>query len=345
MGGFQKSDIIKKAAAIVRLSGLHVLMRSIYGGRGVILMFHSLTDQPQGRINQGGVLDVRFFEKLLQKIKDSDLEPIRLSQLPERLESGSAKRFVCFSFDDGYKDNLSLMAPLAAAYQIPVTVFVTSGGMMGELSYEWGGLAEYIRHHDHIAIGNFEAPLVMAGQKQMAYRAIARLYLEEYDRWQPLVHAFLSRQKIDLKACTERDFMGAGEVRQLSQNPMIEIGGHTLTHPMLSHLSTEEALTEIVRNRADLQKLTGQSIDCFAYPYGGPLACGAREFDLARQAGYKLAVTTQTGMISTGHKRRLHDLPRINVSGAYETPAMIDLYLSGGWSALRSLVKSGASVP
>ena len=47
-----------------------------------------------------------------------------------------------------------------------------------------------------------------------------------------------------------------------------------------------------------------------AYPYGGPAACGAREFRLAAEVGFLTAVTTRNGNVFDAHAAGVTALPR-----------------------------------
>jgi peptidoglycan/xylan/chitin deacetylase (PgdA/CDA1 family) len=83
-------------------------------------------------------------------------------------------------------------------------------------------------------------------------------------------------------------FMTAEELRGASQNPRIEIGSHTRTHVVLEDATEEEAYTEMVASKADLEALIDKPVLTFAYPrcfYSS--ACPAA----AERAGYLAAVT------------------------------------------------------
>jgi peptidoglycan/xylan/chitin deacetylase (PgdA/CDA1 family) len=71
-------------------------------------------------------------------------------------------------------------------------------------------------------------------------------------------------------------------------------------------------------------------------PYGDEGAARARDFALAKEAGFKTAVTTRTGVLFPEHRRYLTALPRISLSGAYQSLTYTALYLSGAPFALRN---------
>lgn len=81
------------------------------------------------------------------------------------------------------------------------------------------------------------------------------------------------------------------EIRALAAEGW-EIGAHTMTHPDLSRLDYGRCVSEIVRSREALERISGRPIRTFAYPFGryGPEAVAA-----ARNAGFRAAVTTGSG--------------------------------------------------
>jgi peptidoglycan/xylan/chitin deacetylase (PgdA/CDA1 family) len=69
----------------------------------------------------------------------------------------------------------------------------------------------------------------------------------------------------------------------------MSIGAHTLSHPVLSLCSDEEARREIQESRSDLERTLGRPVWAFAYPFGNPSTLGEREVRLAREAGFACA--------------------------------------------------------
>ncbi len=100
------------------------------------------------------------------------------------------------------------------------------------------------------------------------------------------------------------------QVKFLAQSGWVEIGSHTLTHANLDKLSDEECLKELVESKQQLEQLIQQPVNSFAYPFG---IYSARDVELARQAGYHNAVTTQEGIDSVDPD--FMQLQRIKVSG------------------------------
>jgi peptidoglycan/xylan/chitin deacetylase (PgdA/CDA1 family) len=94
-------------------------------------------------------------------------------------------------------------------------------------------------------------------------------------------------------------------------DPLVTIGGHTMTHPHLAQLNYRQQLGEIADNRRMLADITGQAVTLFAYPFGW-----VEDYRASRQAvadaGYAAAVTTTAGLV-TRRSADLLELPREDV--------------------------------
>jgi peptidoglycan/xylan/chitin deacetylase (PgdA/CDA1 family) len=81
----------------------------------------------------------------------------------------------------------------------------------------------------------------------------------------------------------------------------MEIGGHTVRHPILTELADAEAALEITQGRDVLQGLIGAPVLSFAYPNGRPgRDYDARHVAMVREAGFETAVTTAVGVSRPG---------------------------------------------
>jgi len=75
----------------------------------------------------------------------------------------------------------------------------------------------------------------------------------------------------------------------------MRIGAHTMSHPVLAQCSEDEARREVTQIRTDLERLLGDKVWAFAYPFGNPATMGEREVNLAREAGFECAFVNVGG--------------------------------------------------
>ena len=102
-----------------------------------------------------------------------------------------------------------------------------------------------------------------------------------------------------------------GELRQLAACPLIEIGGHTVSHPLLAACSREEQQAEITGGRDRLEELIGKAVRSFAYPFGTPADYTAATIDLVREAGFEQACSNFEGAVTSDTD--CFQLPRLMV--------------------------------
>jgi peptidoglycan/xylan/chitin deacetylase (PgdA/CDA1 family) len=66
-----------------------------------------------------------------------------------------------------------------------------------------------------------------------------------------------------------------------------------------------------------------------SYPYGDERSAGEREFQLARELGFRTGVTTRKGLIQRRHASALTGLPRVSLNGDYQHARYVKVFLNG----------------
>jgi peptidoglycan/xylan/chitin deacetylase (PgdA/CDA1 family) len=86
------------------------------------------------------------------------------------------------------------------------------------------------------------------------------------------------------------------EVRQLAEAGM-EIGSHTVSHPVLGNLADAAAITaELAESRRRLQAETGRAVKVISYPVGRSTTVTGEVVRLAQDAGYAYGCVYQHGV-------------------------------------------------
>jgi len=123
--------------------------------------------------------------------------------------------------------------------------------------------------------------------------------------------------------------MEPGQLLELKREGM-ELGAHTDSHPALSRMPEGLARTEIEGNRRCLERLVGEPIRTFAYPFGNEAAVGAREWALTAESGFSCAFMNCEGKSSSRFA-----LPRVHIT-ADMTLAELEARVSGFHCWLRN---------
>jgi peptidoglycan/xylan/chitin deacetylase (PgdA/CDA1 family) len=334
-----KHSLIRSANDVAYVTGLAAMAESRYGGVGTIFMLHSIVGDDEYLPRDNTRTSLHFLEKALKHYRQSRVPIVSLSDAVRRLETGDDERFVCFTFDDGYRDNLTLALPLFRKYQAPLTIYVTNAFLDRTYpDYWWGQLRHLILERDELSEEDAgrSMSLQTPQEKKAAYlylmSAIGKGALPKVQ-----ATAMFDRYGISNAEALDRDAMTAGELRDAAAaEPLLEIGGHTRSHARLAPLDTDAATAEIAHNKRYLQDLLGREISHLAYPYGDADSCGARDFDLALRAGYRTAVTTRLGNLFPAHLEHLAALPRMRFIGGCESVGFLEAQRAGLITAVTS---------
>jgi peptidoglycan/xylan/chitin deacetylase (PgdA/CDA1 family) len=321
---------------VASLSGLYRLTARKYGGVGTIFTLHRVAKSGYPILYPGYMIHADALDAALRATRRAGWDIVGLDEMADRLERGdSVRRFACFTLDDGYLDNLRVALPVFRAHRAPFAVYICTGLLDRTVFYWWGGLEELVRANERIEFtppGGSAARVLTARTWEEKLRA--------YDSLDELCHKtgpgvardLFARYGIDEKAALDRDALTPAQARELAADPLVTIGAHTMTHPRLIQLSDDDAYRELHQGKRLLEETLGVEVRHLAYPFGGPDACGKREVEFARQAGYRTAVTTRWGNVFPAHRDYLHCLPR---RGAPANRIELRNMLSGAETRLR----------
>lgn len=320
--------IVSAAGPLLRAAG-SLLSPAGYRGRLAILIFHQVLHRPDPM--RPDAPDAELFARQL----DTLIQHFRVLPLIDaikRLHDGSLPaRAASITFDDGYADNIEVALPLLQRRQLHATFFVASGFLDGDCMWN-DRIIEAVRDApgeqlDLTGIGLGAHLLTGWEQRWRTAEALigALKYLpaaERKERVASLAAACRSNRKPGL-------MMTRAQLRSLGAAGM-DIGGHTVNHPILAATDPKSARAEISRGREELEELLSRRIDLFAYPNGRPGRDYASEHArLVRELGFKAAVSTAWGAARSGHD--LYQLPRFTPWD--KTPLRFVLRLFRNYSA------------
>jgi peptidoglycan/xylan/chitin deacetylase (PgdA/CDA1 family) len=332
-----KHTAMRGLGKMAEVSGLSALAVRKYGGAGAILMLHSIVadDYPLPRENVQ--TSAAFLEKMIRHYLARRVAVLSLSEAMAQLESGSASRFVSFTLDDGYRDNLTVALPIFKKYGVPFTMYVTSAFLERRCDdYSWGQLHHLILNNSAITIDALDERLIMGSrdEKMRAYYKLKR-WMRGGTLGPERMSSLFERHRVTVSDALDRDALTAAELAAAARTePLLEIGGHTTTHTRLALLDETTASDDIRRNKIQLESIADREIRHFAYPFGDAASCGARDFRLAKAAGFETAVTTRIGNLFPDHTQHRWCLPRLRFLGPCESVGFMESQRSGAVTAL-----------
>ena len=296
----------------------------------IVLCYHAVNSKP---VNcRPLVVSQEYFREQLKIIK-KHYRPISLSELQDALLTGNVpKRAALVTLDDNYKQHLSVVLPILEDMQIPATVFISSGYVDSKQEYFWDELERLILSSDSLPSAielehdegktlwqiNGQGPVHIDWldlkppfePRQKAYwDLLSMLAKMDKDGWERSMKSLREQVSADGIARETHRLLTKDELIELAGSKWIEIGSHTCNHVLLAESSEQTQKYEIVQDKANLEKLLKYPITSLSYPYGGPDDIGDKAVEIAKQAGHKIAFTTD--WLSIRRDYDLFRLPRL----------------------------------
>lgn len=206
-------------------------------------------------------------------------------------------RAACITFDDGYADNRHVALPLLKQHQLPATFFIATDFVNGGCMWN-DRLMAAVRACPAPQLDLQDLGLACLPVRTLAERRAAIFHLIEALKYQPLAQrAALADQVAQRAGVAVPDdlMMTSADLLHLRHSGM-QIGAHTMSHPVLARLDDAQARHEIQGSQQFLQQLLGERVSLFAYPNGQPgVDYGQRHVEQVRRLGFEAAVSTQWG--------------------------------------------------
>ncbi|ODV05759.1 MAG: polysaccharide deacetylase [Rubrivivax sp. SCN 70-15] len=276
-----------------------------------VLILHRVLPAPDPLFP--GEIDARFFDALCRWVTHW-FHVLPLAEATRRLRDGTLPAAaMAITFDDGYADNHDVALPILQRHGLRATFFIASGFLDGGRMWN-DTVIEAVRcsQRDRLDLGALgvrdggHCPLDSPAGRRRAIEALigALKYLGPAAR-----DAAVQRVARACAATLPNDLMmSSAQVRALRAGGM-QVGGHTVSHPILARLTDAEARAEIQDGKHALEALLDAPVTAFAYPNGKPGTDYApTHARMAREAGFELACSTAWG--SAGQATEPFQLPR-----------------------------------
>ncbi|WP_017259465.1 polysaccharide deacetylase family protein [Pedobacter arcticus] len=191
---------------------------------------------------------------------------------------------VVITVDDGWETNEENIVAIANKYKIPVTIFIST---------------------EPIENGNYWWPSVdFAEQNKIAEFTVRGL------KKVPNKERELALAQIKKTVSLPREAMTVQQIKSIAKSEHVIIGGHTVTHPILTNCDDEQSFKELEDSKVMIEDWIGQDINSFAYPNGD---YSSREITYLKQLDYKIAYTTKPLPLTKTALSHIYEVPRFGV--------------------------------
>ncbi len=309
------------------------------GPGAVVLLYHRVAEL---RSDPWGLaVTPHHFAEHLDVVRRQG-QPIPLPHLIEAVRRGDVPRgAIAVTFDDGYADNLHHAKPALEQYEVPATVFVTTGALGQQREFWWDELDRLLLQPGVLPES---VELRIRGRKHRWDLGEAARYddatADRYRRWRGWQKNATARHRLyrslwallrqlpEVERQTALDHVrawaGAGstgrpthrsvspqELLTLAEGGVVDIGAHTVTHPRLSAIPVAAQGEELRLSKASLEDMLGRPVTTFAYPHGARSDYTSDTVALARASGFVCACSAFRGAVRRNSD--LFQLPRFVV--------------------------------
>jgi peptidoglycan/xylan/chitin deacetylase (PgdA/CDA1 family) len=252
------------------------------GQEPVTLMYHGISRKTDAWGMDAGVFEehIRFLARHFDIVDCTE----------SGQGTGSGRPRVALTFDDGFRNNADVVAPILRRYRAQATFFIatrhceagkylwTSYLRALEDFYPW----EVLRFRgESFSMRGDERPRSIRRLRSMllAIEPHTKIY-EAIEQDLPRLEDFMADEDIQDRFAG----MSADQIRGLAEEPSFRIGGHTEDHLLLSRCDDSEIRAQLEVNKLRLETWIGKPCADVAYPRSD---YDARAIAVARAVGFR----------------------------------------------------------
>lgn len=232
------------------------------------------------------------------------------------IKKNPGKDLIIITFDDGFKDNYDIAYPILKKHEVPAVFFVSVDYIGTDNHFWFELLVSILRQTPEVHLKKIcdliEVPFLV---DRLSLQVLALNYMKKVPNSKRLsiiksITEFCKANNIlvlDAAAIP----MSWANIIEMSANGM-ELGSHTLSHPILTNLSSSQRNDEIFESKRMLEQKLHKECVCISYPNGG---LGDYDVDLMREVketGYKFGCSYIPGINYVG-SLKTYELKRIHV--------------------------------
>jgi len=315
--------------------------------RRLILCYHRLADiaaqHSNPFYNVTLTTPIKNFEQQIRWLSSF----CRFTTLDQLHQPNNSQQWqVAITFDDGYRDNLTLGLPILEQYQVPITLFSATAYTEDPELIPWWDICNYLMNVPTTpalqqALTTLSTGLDFPTSVHSDLHIRLSLALQKLNTQGPLHQAQALNQQLlaalnNTGATLNNDMLSCAELQAFAASPWVDIGAHTHTHPNMALLTGAQQQSELVASLNCLKQWGITPSAWFAYPFGKRRNYTDETLSLLSSLGLKGALTTDSGYITA--QSNAYRLPRFSIDGRWSLPSFKARLLAGPF--LKSLQKA-----
>ena len=289
------------AYSVAAFAGAPRVFQRIFAPEGIaVLMYRAVVREPLPVSDWCFLEEKVFHDQMTYLRKHCRVVPLR--ELPASVRPENGRPVVAVTFDDGYQNNYDVAFPILRQMEIPATIFLATD-FIGSDDTVW-----FCRINDALAktsLDSFGWEEATYDLSSMPKRAEAsgsiQTRLKRYghprllEEMRNLVRALGADPDAPIARESPYRMLGAREIREMADSGLIDFGGHTCSHAILSGLDDSRREREIAASIEAVGRLSGAPCGLFAYPNGGTGDYGPRDVDALKRSKVAVAANTVAG--------------------------------------------------
>lgn len=297
---------------------------------GTVLCFHSVTSAHLPGEGSAHISVDAFTSALRLASSLGELVPLS-AFVRRRLNGRSTAGLVAVTFDDAYAALRTELRDFLSTHAAPIAIFAVTNHSLTGSAYWWDRLDDvFVRATPERwrafeeACGLPEAYRAGQPHEYGPLRPLRQWLLARFaGRWPDRLEQHLDALERDAACRTVQRAMTFDELADMATIPGVEIGVHTVSHPVLPLLDTREMEHEIAGSFEILRERCPAALPVLAIPFG---LYDERTLRAARSAGMMASLTLSGGLPDDRHFQDA--LPRLCIT-RMETRARLGLHVLG----------------
>ncbi len=265
---------------------------------GYFLMLHRIGNIEPDRLEC--IEELKVSTNFLQHFVDvnrSKYDYISLDEAVFRIKNPDFHKrpFMCFTLDDGFRDNLTFGLPFFEKNNIPFTVFLTVDFINKHPCFNWPfALERIVAANENLVVEGQMYSCVSPDEKNRTFASLKILVLSlPYVSFEDTFRTVFANYLTD--DCFEDIMLSWKDVHSLASSSLCTIGSHSMSHSRLSNVPLEFLIYELQTSKSLIEREIGREVRYLSYPFGWKTDVSEQVFSAAKEAGYAAAFISWGG--------------------------------------------------